>query len=178
MTPYLDFYNLMGYDFAGSWDAVSGHQANLFPSKSNPSSTPFSVDTAVRYYLSHGVPSAKLVLGMPIYGRAFQNSGGMGKPYSGVGEGSWENGVWDYKALPKPGAQEKFDEESGASYSIDGSGTIVSYDDKSAVQRKTRYIDDNGLGGAMWWESSADKTGDASLIAKVCQDLYTPEDNN
>src|SRR5690348_8706949 len=42
MTPYLDFYNLMAYDYSGSWDTTAGHQANLDSSKSNATSTPFS----------------------------------------------------------------------------------------------------------------------------------------
>ncbi|KAI0379452.1 glycoside hydrolase family 18 protein [Hypomontagnella monticulosa] len=176
MDALLDFWNLMAYDYAGSWDSTSGHQANLFPSPSNPQATPFSTVAAVDYYTSHGVAPGKIVLGMPLYGRAFQGTERPGTGYNGVGEGTWEAGVHDYKKLPLPGATEHMDEDAGASYCyVLDSKTLVSYDTVEMARRKTAWLkEQRRLGGAMWWESSADKQGGESLIANVVDVLGGP----
>jgi chitinase len=186
MDAYLDAWNLMAYDYAGSsnplyslrfptnspsgsWDSITGHQANLYPSTSNPNSTPFSTDRAITDYIAAGIAPSKIVMGMPIYGRSFESTSlPVGSAFSGVGSGSWEDGVWDYKALPKAGATEYFDQETGASYSYDPvAQELISYDTVTAVQGKTSYILQKGLMGAMFWEASADALGNRSLIGSV-----------
>ena len=175
MDRYLDFWNLMAYDYAGSWDERAGHQANLYPSTATPHATPFSTQAAVQHYVQHGgVRPDKIVLGMPMYGRAFAGTAGPGHHFQGNGgEGSWEHGVWDYKALPRPGAQ-VFEEEEcagddgacGASWSYDGQNKVmVSFDTVAMVERKADFVAERGLGGGMWWESSGDRgVGEGSLV--------------
>ncbi|KAL9109359.1 MAG: hypothetical protein Q9227_005989 [Pyrenula ochraceoflavens] len=168
MNPYIDLFNLMAYDYDGSFGTTSGHQANLYPSTSNPASTPFNTDQAITYYLSHGVPASKLTLGMPIYGRSFDQTSGLGQPYTGVGTGSWEAGVWDYKVLPQSGATEYYDSEAGASYSYDSAAkTLISYDNAESVGKKVSYLTGKGLAGAMFWELSGDYDDDQRSLTQI-----------
>ena len=167
MAEVLDFFNFMGYDYAGAgFSTASAHQANLYPSTDNPSATPFSTDAALADYLKAGVKPAQIVLGMPIYGRAFDATAGLGKPFTGGGsEGSWETGIWDYKVLPRAGATELIDDEAGAAYSYDAAAQeLVTYDTPDSVKTKVAYLKSMGLGGSMFWEASADRTDDKSLV--------------
>ncbi|KAI4955483.1 hypothetical protein J4E91_001344 [Alternaria rosae] len=160
-----DFINLMAYDYAGSWDNQTGHASNLYPSTSTPLSTPFNTASVLAAYSAAGVPSSKLNLGMPLYGRSFTNTQGLNTSFSGIGTGSFERGVYDFKGLPLAGAQEYYDEEAGATYSYDeASGEFVSYDTVAMALKKVDYIEQQQLGGAMWWEISGDRTDDSGNI--------------
>lgn len=193
MNEYLDMWNLMSYDYSGSvcflvhflpghleafpfkyanisqWDNTTGMNANLYNSTQYANSTPFNTDQAVEYYLSNGATGSKINLGIPLYGRSFTNTDGPGTNFSGVGNGSWQDGIWDYKALPQAGAKIYYDNSSVASWSYDSSQRLmISYDTPSIVQVKGDYIKSKGLGGGMYWDTSSDKTGPDSLLTTVC----------
>ncbi|GAA5928547.1 glycoside hydrolase family 18 protein [Sporobolomyces koalae] len=153
MDQYLSFWNLMAYDYAGSWDSHANHQANLFGSSPDSLST----DRAIRFYTSQGVPVQKLVLGIPLYGRSFLNCQGPGQPFQGVGPGSWEAGSYDYKALPLPSSQEQYDPHLVTTSCLTANSEWVTYDSPASAVAKAEFVNVNQLGGAMYWELSGDK---------------------
>ncbi|RUS17219.1 hypothetical protein BC937DRAFT_90254 [Endogone sp. FLAS-F59071] len=167
MARLCNHLYLMCYDYAGSWDSIAGHQANLY----GPN---LSTHAAVSHYLSSGVPASKIVLGLPMYGRGFSNTAGIGHPFSSTPQGSWEQGVYDYKALPRSGATEHFDAELVASWSYDSATReLVTYDTPECLRRKCAYTKEMSLRGVMWWELSADHKGEheRSLLNTAWREL-------
>jgi len=151
MDKSLDFWNLMSYDLAGSWDQVAGHQAALW----GPGLT---ASAAVNWYLSKGIIRDKIVLGLPLYGRSFANTNGIGQAFNGVGPGTWEAGIYDYRALPLPGSTVSTDPGLGASWSYDRQKReLITYDNEEVGRIKGQYIKNERLGGSMFWELSGDK---------------------
>ena len=155
----------MTYDYAGTWDTTTGHQANVFKDPNNKAATKFDSDSAIRDYISRGIAPNKIVFGLPLYGRAFGNAQGLGKSYSGPGKGPLEAGMWLYKDLPRPGAKSYFDKRVGATHSFDSSTReLVSFDGPKSANFKAQYIIKKGLGGSFFWDASGDKKGDQSLV--------------
>ncbi|KAF2636337.1 chitinase 1 precursor [Massarina eburnea CBS 473.64] len=155
-SHYLDLINLMSYDFSGPWVKKCGHHAQLFSPKSPHSpEAAISCHSAVSYMVRQGVPPHKIVMGVPAYGRSFTGSKGVGHSYSGS---AGEEGTFEYRDLPRPGAKEYIDDQIGAAYCVGGDGGFVTYDTPRTVHMKANYVRQNGLGGLFYWTG----TGDAS----------------
>ena len=72
VAKYLDFVNLMAYDFHGKWEKQTGHNAPLYaPSSDSEWRKQLSVAFAAKMWVKLGTPKEKLVIGMPTYGRSF-----------------------------------------------------------------------------------------------------------
>ncbi|RYO95291.1 hypothetical protein DL766_002277 [Monosporascus sp. MC13-8B] len=169
MNRYVDSWHLMAYDYAGNWSVTSSHQANVF---ANKNITALNTHDAISHYESQGISPHKILMGLPLYGRAFVGTSGLGQKYSSVGKGGPEPGIWYYKDLPKPGAREEYDDVAKAAYSYDNATReLISYDNVRSATFKARYIAGRRLGGAFFWEARGDKTGSQSLLRTMAENL-------
>lgn len=159
----------MAYDYAGSWDTTTGHQANIYANPNNTESTKFSTEEAVSDYIARGVLPSKIIMGMPTFGRAFESTAGLGRTFSGIGSPRLKQpGLWLYRELPRAGATEMYDDVAKASYSYDNvTHELISYDNVRSAEAKKSYVFSRGLGGVVFWEASGDRNGTDSLVSTL-----------
>lgn len=172
--PHLDWINLMTYDMHGAWDAKgpTDFHAPLYTSTDSPNSSgdaALSADATVTRYLNAGVPSNKLTLGIPFYGRGWSGVGtashGLYQSASGPATGTYEAGIEDYKVLVARGAPGFRDTKAGAYWTFDGN-EFWSFDDPENIRQKTDYVRSKQLGGVMVWSLDGD-TKDGELMRAV-----------
>src|SRR6266542_2935697 len=171
----LDFATVQGYDFHGAWETMTNHQSALHVPAADPSppDSQFSVDKAITKYLSLGALAAKLVVGVPAYGRGWTGvpsaGNGLYQSSTGPATGTWEAGIEDYKVIKNKAGTRFRDTANGALWLYDGTNWW-SYDDPTLLTQKADYIKAKGLGGSMMWSLDGDDAT-ASLTSALAAAL-------
>ncbi|XP_055384185.1 probable chitinase 10 isoform X2 [Condylostylus longicornis] len=166
VASYLDFINLMAYDFHGKWERETGHNAPLYaPSSDSEWRKQLSVDNAANLWVKLGAPKEKLIIGMPTYGRTFTLANtdkyGPNSPATGGGkEGIYtkESGFLAYYEICEilhNGAVYVWDDEMKVPYMINDD-QWVGFDDERSIRNKMQWIKKNNFGGAMVWTVDMD----------------------
>lgn len=136
---FIDWMNLMTYDFHGSWESEPGDNSSLA-----------DTEAAVRLYLERGFPAKKIVVGTPLYAHQWRAE-----------SGSWKAGpvlLWsEAEALRTP---ENFvwDAARGASRLVEAT-RVVTWDSQEALEAKADLVARLRLGGLMTWQLSGDSEG-------------------
>lgn len=191
MSKHLDWLNVMTYDYHGAWENTTNHNAALYPNSNDPSSLAgkYNVDSTIQNYLNAGVSADKIVMGAPLYGRTWQgvssNNNGLFQSASGAGEGTWENGMIDYKDLHNKLETDKsyvryWDDQAKVPYVYNADkGFFSTYEDTQSLGYKLDYVQDNSLGGMFFWDASGDLAGNNpdSLINLAATQLGTVQNS-
>lgn len=157
VAPLINYFNLMSYDFTAGESGAKAkrHQANLYDSElSIPG---YSVDAMINNLENAGMPSGKIMLGLPFYGRL---GAAITRPYDQLRK--------DY--INKNGHIVKFDRDAKAVYLEKDGEFAMSYDDLLSIYIKGQYVIDNCLGGIFSWTSTYDR---ANILAKAMSDSVT-----
>ncbi|WP_314244067.1 glycosyl hydrolase family 18 protein [Streptomyces kutzneri] len=157
-AQYVDFYNVMTYDFFGAW-AAQGPTAPHSPltSYAGIPQAGFNSADAIAKLKAKGVAGAKLNLGIGFYGRGWTGvtQAAPGGTATGPAPGTYEQGIEDYKVLktscPATGTV------AGTAYAKCGSNWW-SYDTPATIAGKMTWAKQQGLKGAFFWEFSGDTT--------------------
>ncbi|MCT2586402.1 glycoside hydrolase family 18 protein [Actinophytocola gossypii] len=165
-AQYVDWYNVMTYDFFGAFDA-DGPTAPHSPLTSYDGipAAGFNSDAAIQKLKGKGIPASKLLLGIGFYGRGWTGvtQSAPGGSATGAAPGTYEAGIEDYKVLkntcPATGTV------AGTAYAHCGSNWW-SYDTPATIGGKMDYANQQGLGGAFFWELSGD-TSNGELITAI-----------
>lgn len=88
MNQYLDYFNVMTYDYHASYDGKTGEDSPLYAS--SETTTPnLDVNASITGWIAYGATPQKILLGLPFYGHTFMltnpNNNGIGAPTSGPG---------------------------------------------------------------------------------------------
>ncbi|KAM9351014.1 chitinase-3-like protein 1 [Symphorus nematophorus] len=101
IAMHLDFINVLTFDFHGPWENVTGHHSPLYRGSQDTGDNIYAnTDSAMQYWREQGAPTEKLIMGVALYGRAFDlasASSNVGAPANGPGEDgcyTGEDGFW------------------------------------------------------------------------------------
>lgn len=172
----VDLWNIMAYSMRGAWNCFgdgggAGHSAALRPRTGDPYVRNGGT-VAVAAWKRLGVPTSKMVLGIPFYGTLFQGvepgprADGLGQKCAG--EASRQiDGPEREKLTPAAGYVEHYDARSEAAYRYSRSEKkFLSYENPRSIAAKKRFAAAQGLAGVMSWDLGSDD-GRFTLLAAL-----------
>jgi chitinase len=183
---YIDWMNVMSYDFHGGWDTLTNHLAALYPNPKDPSATApvdiknrYNADAIVKFYEAKGVPSSKINIGAAYYGRSWKSvpeGGSKGLYQHAVARDFYET-VWNYGVEPfytlklwegDPTYSYGYDEVAKVPYLYNSSAKLFyTYDNERSVGDKCDYAVSNRLGGVFFWEFTGDYPSKGATLTGV-----------
>lgn len=160
----VDIINVMTYDYYGTWDQTTNHNAPL--KRPAVGAAEYNVESSIATLLgTYGVNPSKLTVGMAFYGRSAATVGvpGLHVPSRGLADlatfAADEGTPLYYNVLAAlPNFTEHWDTTAQVPYLLGkpGLNTFVSYDNTESIRAKSRFAVDKGLRGAIIWEITGD----------------------
>ena len=159
---YLDYVNVMTYDMG----KPPKHNS---PLQSSSTFSQTGCKESVDLHVKAGVPKSRMNLGVPFYGHGIE-------PYASDVKYNQMKDILGATTGNYAGKNiRKWDDTAKVPYLTDADGKIyLSYDDPESVAAKGKFVVDNGIGGAMFWEYRHDDSA-GSMRKALCNAIYGKE---
>ena len=179
ISQLFDYFNVMTYDYNGGWSDKAGHNSPIY-AYDGAEVPDFNWQSTLDAIKSYGVPSAKINMGMPFYGRGVITNGSAavnaptvkrretiqpdGPIQTCADYTNWARDVYDgtpnhffikQRTGPGSGWTEHWDDQAKVPYKTKGN-YFLSYDNERSIGIKAQYINDNQLAGTIIWQVFGD----------------------
>ncbi|XP_070161615.1 uncharacterized protein [Polyergus mexicanus] len=171
LNEYLDFINLLSYDYHSAYEPAVNHHSPLHPLEEDNEynyDAELTIDYTISHLLEKGASADKIILGIPTYGRSYtlfnEEATDLGSPADGPGvegDATREKGYLAYYEICENIAEsDKWvvvqpNPKAMGPYAFNGN-QWVGYDDEDIVRLKARYVNEKKLGGIMFWSIDND----------------------
>lgn len=160
MAKYVDFVNIMTYDFHmfSKYWPFTGYNAPLYGRKVEKSYfTYLNTNRSVNYWNVLGMSKEKILVGIPTYGHTYQlaSTQHTGPDSAAIAQKSDVSFSQVCQLMTNSSTHISFDSESMVPYLYNGD-LWVSYDDIQSVKLKAEWIRDNQYAGSMTFDLNAD----------------------
>ncbi len=152
LNAVVDNFIIMGYDYYYSGSTTAGPEAPLYNFQTGYN---YTVSKSITYYLKQGATNAKLLLGLPWYGREWETAGSTA-PSSTTGNFSSSRTYAYVRSNPTTYSAANKHWESNSfnpyySYLSGGNNRQCWIDDAYSLERKFDMVNQRGLGGIGIW---------------------------
>jgi GH18 family chitinase len=128
VEDHVDYVQIMAYDFSGPWSDPGPHSSF----EQSIGSGADEGSTGLAYWVNYrGFAKNKIILGVPFYGRDFDNQGGAGITYSTILD--MYPDAWQYDKVDN-----------------------IYYNGLATMEQKAQYVKDEQYPGVMIWELAQD----------------------
>lgn len=169
VSEFMDYLNMMTYDFNGSWSPISNHNSPLYSpaeGRDNPDIYEGSLDNALRILKEKGVKPQKVNMGVAFYGRTLKGFNGEDPALFSEHEGRIDKQRYPlHEGMPLyyrivdelNDYSREWDDVAKVPYLVNKKdSSFVTYDDEESIKLKAEYVMDNKCAGVIIWDATGD----------------------
>lgn len=173
---YLDFINVMTYDFHGAFETQTNHHASIYYNDDDPTrynKYTFCAEDAMKMYVKeYNIPTEKLNVGSPFYSRGWSEvddstgKNGLFSTATKAYKGSWDNATSPGGQIPwfqikemenKDGWKKYWDDKAKVPYLYNKDlKSMITYEDEKSLKERCNFVIKNNYGGIIVWEITGD----------------------